>query len=148
MVSPPAGVVSDATRQTRSRKKVLIAEDEPSIVLSLEFLLAGAGYQVTVARNGSDALTLVEHFRPDLVVLDIMLPMVNGLEVCRSVRASAALGHTRILMLTARGREAEVRKGLALGADRYMTKPFSTQELLQAVRELLAAPQNGDEVKK
>ncbi len=148
MGSHPAGSVSGATRQTRSQKRVLIAEDEPSIVLSLEFLLAGAGYQVFVARNGSEALTLIEHARPDLIVLDIMLPAVNGLEVCRSVRANAALRHTRILMLTARGREGEIRKGLALGADRYMTKPFSTKALVRIVQELLGSPRQGDEVRE
>ena len=124
-------------------KKVMIAEDEPSIVLSLEFLLEGAGYEVLVARTGGEALAQIEEHRPDLIVLDIMLPVVNGLEVCRSVRASAAVNHTRILMLTARGREEEIETGLSLGADAYMTKPFATRELVRTVQRLL-----GDEVMK
>lgn len=120
------------------RKRVLIAEDEPSILLSLEFLLASSGYEVSVARDGAEALRLTESLRPDLIVLDIMLPIVNGFEVCHKVRSTAALEHIKILMLTARGRESEARKGVALGAHAYMTKPFATRELVQTVSELLA----------
>jgi DNA-binding response OmpR family regulator len=118
--------------------KILVAEDEPSIVISLEFLLRGAGHDVTVARNGSDALTLTEKLRPDLVVLDVMLPVVDGFEVCRRIRRNSATGDTRILMLTARGRQSEMDKGLAAGANAYMTKPFATRELLETIASLLA----------
>ena len=118
-------------------RRVLIAEDEPSIVISLEFLLRGAGHDVTVARNGSDALALTEKLRPDLVVLDVMLPGVDGFEVCRRIRGSRATRGTRILMLTARGRQSEMDKGLAAGADAYMTKPFATRELLETIAGLL-----------
>lgn len=118
--------------------KILVAEDEPSIVISLEFLLRGAGHEVTVARNGSDALALTEKLRPDLVVLDVMLPVVDGFEVCRRIRANSATRDTRILMLTARGRQSEMDKGLAAGADAYLTKPFATRELLETVANLLA----------
>src|SRR5688500_10776121 len=118
-------------------KRVLIAEDDPSIVLSLEYLLSEAGYEVYTATNGADALALAEAHTPDLLVLDIMMPAVNGFEVCRSVRANAALRGLRILMLTARGREHEVTRGLALGADAYVTKPFATRELMRVVKELL-----------
>jgi len=121
--------------------KILIAEDEPSIVLSLEFLLKGAGYEVTIARNGNQALRMSCLTRPDLIVLDIMLPLLDGFEVCRRVRENETLGHTKILMLTARGRGSEVEKSLALGADAYMTKPFSTRELVRKIGELLARPQ-------
>jgi DNA-binding response OmpR family regulator len=118
-------------------KRVLIAEDEPSIVLSLEFLLQEAGYEVYVAANGAKALELAEKHRPQLIVLDVMLPIVNGFEVCRSIRANAELGDMRILMLTARGREHEVARGLALGANAYVTKPFATRELMRLVEELI-----------
>lgn len=117
--------------------KVLIAEDEPSIVLSLEFLLRGAGYEVAVAANGADAMALAGKDLPDLVVLDVMLPSVDGFEVCRRLRADPATRRARILMLTARGRASEVEKGLAAGADAYLTKPFSTRELLKTVAGLL-----------
>lgn len=119
------------------RKRILIAEDEPSILLSLEFLLANSGYEVSVARDGAEALSLTESLRPDLIVLDIMLPIVSGFEVCHKVRSTAAFGHIKILMLTARGRESEARKITTLGAHAYMTKPFGTRELVRTVSELL-----------
>ena len=118
-------------------KRVLIAEDEPSIVLSLEFLFGEAGYEVFTATNGADALELARERKPDLLVLDIMLPVVNGFEVCRTVRANTELASMRILMLTARGREREAARGLALGANAYMTKPFGTRELMRVVGDLL-----------
>jgi two-component system alkaline phosphatase synthesis response regulator PhoP len=118
-------------------RKILIAEDEPSIVLSLEFLLKEAGHEVLIARDGGEALRLLGSERPDLVVLDVMLPSVNGFEVCRRLRESADTKHIRVLMLTARGRETEVEKGMAAGADAYMTKPFATRELVNTVGRLL-----------
>jgi len=118
-------------------KRILIAEDEPNIVLSLEFLLQGAGYEVAVARDGAAAIKLAETLRPDLVVLDVMLPLVDGFEVCRRIRGNPATKDARILMLTARGRESEMEKGVAAGANAYMTKPFATRELMAAVAELL-----------
>ena len=124
-------------------KRVLIAEDEASIVLSLEFLLAAAGYEVFIARNGTEAIALAEKHRPDLLVLDIMLPIVNGFEVCSRLRANPELCELRILVLTARGREHEVARGLALGADAYVTKPFGTRELMKAVKALLTRDATG-----
>jgi two-component system alkaline phosphatase synthesis response regulator PhoP len=118
--------------------RILIAEDEPNIVTSLEFLLRGAGHEVTVASNGSDALDLTGKLRPDLVVLDVMLPLVDGFEVCRRIRANSATRDTRILMLTARGRQGEMDKGMAAGANAYLTKPFATRELVEIVTNLLA----------
>ena len=117
--------------------KVLIADDEPNIVVSLEFLMQRGGYEVRVARNGEEALALVESFNPDLVLLDVMMPLRSGFEVCQRIRENPARRHTKIVMLTAKGREAEVSKGLSLGADLYVTKPFSTQELLAQIRDLL-----------
>lgn len=118
--------------------KILIAEDEPSILLSLEFLLKNAGHDVAVARDGDEALRMIASAPPDLLVLDIMLPITNGFEVCRRIRETPAHAGMRILMLTARGRDSEIRKGLDYGADAYMTKPFATRELLGTVAELLA----------
>ena len=119
-------------------KTVLIADDEPNIVVSLEYLLEQNGYDVKVARNGEEALSSMAQFRPDLILLDVMLPLKSGFEVCQQIRQVPEWQHTRIFMLTAKGRESEVSKGLALGADAYITKPFSTKELIAEVRKQLA----------
>ncbi len=118
-------------------KKILIADDEQNIVISIEFLLRREGFEVLVAGDGEEALARVRAERPDLVLLDVMMPRMNGLDVCQALRADPDLSGTRILMLTAKGRDTEVSKGLGLGADGYMTKPFSTKELLAEVRKLL-----------
>jgi DNA-binding response OmpR family regulator len=116
--------------------KVLIVDDEPNIVLSLEFLMKQQGYETRVARDGEEALAEVERFRPDLVLLDVMLPRRDGFEVCERLRADG-WSDLKILMLTAKGRDVEIEKGLALGADGYVTKPFSTAELVARVADLL-----------
>jgi DNA-binding response OmpR family regulator len=118
--------------------RVLIADDEPNIVISLEFLMKQRGYETRVARDGDEALAEVESFRPDLVLLDVMLPRRNGFEVCQKLRAD---GWTdlKIVMLTAKGRDIEIEKGLALGADAYVTKPFSTGELVERVAGMIEA---------
>jgi DNA-binding response OmpR family regulator len=118
-------------------QKILIADDEPNIVISLEYLMKREGYTVLVARDGQDALDTIARERPDLVLLDVMMPKKSGFEVCQAVRASEELQATKILMLTAKGRDTDLAKGLALGADAYMTKPFSTRELVQKVAEML-----------
>jgi len=120
------------------KPRILIAEDEPNIVLSLEFLLSEAGYDVAVARDGEEAMRVAGTFRPALIVLDVMLPAVDGFDVCRNLRADPANPNLRILMLTARGRESDADKGMAAGADAYMTKPFATRELVGEVKRLLA----------
>ena len=119
------------------KKTVLIADDEPNIVVSLEYLLEHSGYDVKIARDGVEALTCVEAFHPDLILLDVMLPRKNGFEVCQKIRESEGSPRIRIIMLTAKGREIEVSKGIALGADAYITKPFSTKDLMTEVRKLL-----------
>ena len=118
-------------------KKILIADDEANIVISLEFLMLNSGYQVQIAANGEEALHQIAEFRPDLILLDIMLPQKNGFEVCQKIRENPAWSGIKVVMLTAKGRESEVTKGLALGADAYITKPFATRELLASVRRLL-----------
>lgn len=118
-------------------KTVLIADDEPNIVISLEFLLKQAGYRVVVAHDGEEALEAIRRETPDLVLLDVMLPRLSGFDVCQKIRESPDWQDMRVLMLTAKGREVEVSKGLALGADAYITKPFSTQELLAEIASYL-----------
>ena len=119
-------------------KRILIADDEPNIVAAIEFLLTQSGYEVQIARNGEEALKLVESCVPDLVLLDVMMPKKSGCEVCTRIRERADWRHIKVVMLSAKGREAEVNRGLAIGADLYMTKPFSTRELLAKIKELLA----------
>lgn len=120
-------------------KKILIVDDEANIVISLEFLMQQAGYQVDIARTGDEALHKVEQFLPDLVLLDVMLPGPNGFDVLQHVRRNPAWQSMAIIMLTAKGRDVEVTKGLALGANAYITKPFSTRDLLAEVRRCLDA---------
>jgi DNA-binding response OmpR family regulator len=116
---------------------VLIADDEPNIVISLEFLMKREGHRVSIARDGDAALEAIRRDRPDLVLLDVMMPGKSGFEVCQAVRADETLAAVKILMLSAKGRDTDLAKGSALGADAYMTKPFSTRELADKVRELL-----------
>jgi DNA-binding response OmpR family regulator len=118
-------------------KKILIADDEPNIVAALEFLLQRNGYEVHVARNGEEALQQVEDRNPDLVLLDVMMPVRSGYEVCTRIRERAEWRHIKIMMLSAKGRDAEVNKGLSIGADVYVTKPFSTRELMASINDLL-----------
>lgn len=117
--------------------KILIADDEPNILISLEFLMKREGYDVVLARDGQEAMDAIVRERPALVLLDVMMPIKTGFDVCCEVRAHEAVRDTLIVMLTAKGRDTDVAKGLALGANAYMTKPFSTKELVQKVRELL-----------
>jgi len=119
--------------------KILVADDEPNIVISLEYLMKREGYTVFIARDGQEALDAIARDKPDLVLLDVMMPRKSGFEVCQAVRASEAMQATKILMLTAKGRDTDIAKGLAMGADAYMTKPFSTRELVQKVADMLRA---------
>ena len=118
-------------------KRVLIVDDEPNIVISLEFLMTRDGFEVSVARDGEEALRKVEESTPDVMLLDVMMPKKTGYEVCQQIRANPSLSGVKIVMLTAKGRDTEVAKGLDLGADAYMTKPFSTKDLVAQVRALL-----------
>ena len=118
-------------------KQVLIADDEPNIVTALEFLLQRNGYEVSIARNGDEALRLIEQNPPDLMLLDVMMPLRSGYEVCQAVRAREDWRHIKIVVLTAKGREADANQGLALGADLYITKPFSNRDLITKINGLL-----------
>jgi DNA-binding response OmpR family regulator len=118
--------------------RILIVDDEPNIVLSLEFLLRREGFEVEVAGDGEAALAALAERPADLVLLDVMMPKLNGFDVCQRIRAEPRWSRVRVVMLTARGRETERTRGLQLGADAYVSKPFSTKELVAEIRRLLA----------
>ena len=118
-------------------KRVLVVDDEPNIVMSLEFLMRRAGFEVQVARNGKEAIEALQGAPPDLLLLDVMMPEFDGYEVCERVRARPEWNRTKIIMLTARGREVERERGLSLGADAYVTKPFSTRDLVEKAKQML-----------
>ena len=118
-------------------KTVLIVDDEEYIVTSLEYVMANAGYEVAVAYDGEQAMAKVTELVPDLLILDVMMPKLDGFEVCEKIRANPLWQSTRIVMLTAKGRDSERDRGMSLGADAYMTKPFSTRDILKRGEELL-----------
>ena len=118
-------------------KRILIAEDDESIITLLEFLMKRSGYSTRIVRDGGEALAALEAFHPHLVLLDVMLPVKSGHEICRAIRGNPAMLGTRVLMLTAKGALNDVSRGLASGADEYVIKPFSTQDLVARVRALL-----------
>ncbi len=124
-------------------KQVLIVEDEDSIALALEFLVSHEGLAARRVASGPEALEAVAERRPDLVLLDVMLPGRTGYDVCQTLRSDPALGDMKIVILTAKGGAHEAEKGLALGADAFFEKPFSTQALLAKIRELLGAGEGG-----
>ena len=117
--------------------RVLVVDDEANILLSLEFLMKKAGYDVCTAHDGEEALAEMRKARPDLVLLDVMMPKRNGFDVCEMIRANPEWKDVRVIMLTAKGRDVEREKGLAVGADDYITKPFSTREVVERVSEWL-----------
>jgi DNA-binding response OmpR family regulator len=119
-------------------QSVLIVDDEPNILLSLQFLVKKAGYEVRTAKDGEEALAEILRAAPDLVLLDVMMPKIDGFSVCERIRANPEWKDMRIIMLTARGRDVEREKGLALGADDYITKPFSTKDAIARVEAVLA----------
>jgi DNA-binding response OmpR family regulator len=130
-------IEAEQREETPMTQRVLIVDDEPNIVVSLEYLMKKEGYEVAVATDGEAALAQLKAYRPHLVLLDIMMPRKSGYEVCEAARADPDLAGIRIVMLTAKGRDFEVAKGMALGADAYVTKPFSTKDLVTLVKALL-----------
>ena len=118
-------------------RRVLVVEDEANIVDSLSFLMKQAGFEVLIARDGDTAIRMMQRRPADLILLDIMLPRRNGYEVCREIRSNPNWDSVRIVMLTARGHDIDRRKGLRLGADAYVTKPFSTRDIVLRVQDLL-----------
>jgi DNA-binding response OmpR family regulator len=118
-------------------KKVLVVDDDPYILMSLEFLMKKNGYDVMVARNGTEALDLVEKQLPNIVLLDIMMPDVDGYEICRHIKKTPKLKHTKVVFMSAKTKEADIQKGYDLGAALYITKPFSTRELTKQINQLM-----------
>ncbi len=118
-------------------KKILVVDDDPYILMSLEFLMKKNGYDVMVARNGTEALDLVEKQVPQVVLLDIMMPDVDGYEICKHIKASKKLKEAKVVFMSAKSKEADIKKGYELGASLYITKPFSTREMMKQIKELM-----------
>jgi two-component system alkaline phosphatase synthesis response regulator PhoP len=119
-------------------KKILLVDDEPNIVMTLDFLLRKNKFEVLLATNGEEALQIAHDNIPDLIILDIMMPKVDGYQVCTAIRKSPAHLNTKIMFLSAKGKNEDIEKGLAIGANAYFQKPFSTRDLLKKIQELLA----------
>ena len=117
--------------------KILVVDDDPYILMSLEFLMKKNGYDVMVARNGKEALEMVNKQNPQLVLLDIMMPDVDGYEICKYIKGSATLKNTKVIFMSAKTKETDIKKGYKLGASLYVTKPFSTRELIKQIKEIL-----------
>jgi DNA-binding response OmpR family regulator len=120
-----------------SKGRVVIIEDEPHIVLSLEFLLRREGYETAAAADGEEGLALVRQLHPDVVLLDIMMPKRNGYQVCQAIKSDPDLAAIPVIMLSAKGQEVEILKGLELGASAYVAKPFGNAEVLETIRAAL-----------
>jgi len=118
-------------------KEILIVDDDPNLIVPIQFLMEQLGYRVMLSERGEDALDLIYRYKPDLVLLDIMLPGIDGYEVCEIIRLNPNYRNVKIIFLTAKGREVEIAQGLALGADAYITKPFSNAALIAKVKEVL-----------
>jgi len=119
-------------------KKILLADDEPNILLSLDFLMRKNGFEVFIARNGTEAMEIIRKEKLDAAVLDIMMPDIDGYQICSFIKSKATYSHCKVLFLSAKSKESDIEKGFEAGADAYMTKPFSTRSLLLKVQELLA----------
>jgi len=130
-------VITDNDAQAMREKKILVVDDEPNVIKSLTFVLRKEGYDVSSAANGEDAMTKIRESKPNLMFLDVMMPKKNGYEVCREVKSDSSLSDIHIIMLTAKGQEADREKGLNAGADELMTKPFSPMMVVDKVKELL-----------
>ena len=119
-------------------KKILIVDDEPNIVMTLEYTFKKSNYEVFIARDGQEALDILKTNFPDVIILDVMMPMVDGFATLEQIRKDANLQHTKVLFLSAKNKESDIEKGIALGADAYMTKPFSIKKVVEKVEELLS----------
>lgn len=119
-------------------KKILVVDDDPYILMSLEYLMKKNGFEVMVARNGTEALDIVEKQVPDIVLLDIMMPDVDGYAICKHIKSSKKLKEAKVVFMSAKSKETDIRKGYDLGASLYVTKPFSTRQLLKQVQELIS----------
>jgi DNA-binding response OmpR family regulator len=120
-----------------TKQKILAVDDEPNILMSIEFILEMEGYEVHIARDGDEALEVAERVRPDLILLDVSMPRKDGYEVCRILRERKEMAGTKVIMLTAKGQPLERKKGLEVGADEYVTKPFGAEDLLAKIRGMI-----------
>jgi two-component system, OmpR family, alkaline phosphatase synthesis response regulator PhoP len=136
----PDGEQARSGEEKAMARTVLVADDEPSILLSLQFLLNKAGYEVRVARDGQEAIDSVRQVTPDLIILDAMMPAVSGYDVCEYLRSVPDFHDIPVIMLTAKGRDIDRQKGMALGATDYITKPFSTRDLVEMVKKQIGSP--------
>jgi DNA-binding response OmpR family regulator len=118
-------------------KKILIVDDEPNIVMTLEYTFKKNNYEVFIARDGQEALDIVENVAPDLIILDVMMPMVDGYATIEQIKQNTNLNHTKIIFLSAKNKETDIEKGMKLGANAYLTKPFSIKKVVEKVTELL-----------
>ncbi len=121
------------------KSKILIVDDEPSILMSLEFLMKKEGYQVFIARDGSEAFDIIENEKPNVVLLDIMMPKVDGYQVCTFVKQNPDYNNIKIVFMSAKSKEADIQKGYDLGASLYIPKPFSTRDMIAKINALIAA---------
>ncbi len=119
-------------------KKILIVDDEPNIVMALEYSLKKQGYEVFIARDGEEAIDILEYSAPDVVVLDIMMPNVDGYQTIKWIKNNKALVNTKVVFLSAKNKNSDIEKGLELGADKYLTKPFSVKKVITEINELIA----------
>ncbi|MEJ8802928.1 response regulator transcription factor [Pontibacter sp. H249] len=126
-------------KKVKDKMKVLVVDDDPSILLPLEFLMRKNGFNVFIARNGTEAIESVNKELPQVVVLDIMMPDVDGYEVCRYIRSKEEMNGAKVIFLSAKTKEADIKKGYEVGADLYIPKPFSPRFLMEKIKELSAS---------
>lgn len=119
------------------QKKILIVDDEPNILMSLEYAFKKKDFEVFIARDGTEAIEISNREKPNLILLDIMMPEMDGYETLKQVKDNEDLAHTKIVFLSAKSKEKDVEKGLKMGADRYLTKPFSLKKVISEIEELL-----------
>jgi DNA-binding response OmpR family regulator len=119
-------------------RKILIVDDEPNIVMSLEYIFKKQDFDVFIARDGSEALEILRHHIPDIVLLDIMMPKVDGYQTLKYIKNTNSLKDTKVVFLTAKNKASDIEKGLKLGADKYLAKPFSVKKIVSEILELLA----------
>ena len=122
--------------KNKNMKKILIVDDEPNIVMSLEYTFKKNNFEVFIARDGLEALDILKNALPDIIILDVMMPNVDGYNTLEQIKEDERLKDTKVIFLSAKNKEKDVEKGLALGADLYMTKPFSVKKLVEQVNEL------------
>jgi DNA-binding response OmpR family regulator len=130
-------VIMDNEAPANRERRILVVDDEPHVIRSLTFVLEKEGYDVSSAANGEEAMAKIQESKPKLVFLDVMMPKKNGYEVCKEVKSNSSLSDIHIIMLTAKGQEADRKKGLDSGADEFMTKPFSLKTVVDKAREIL-----------